>query len=47
MHSTFNYWKIHYDLTAHEGLEKEEYRVVVPTVDGINNPELFIFPMAP
>ena len=32
---------------THEGTEKEEDRVVVPAVDGINYSELFIFPMAP
>jgi len=32
---------------VHEGTEKEEDRVVVPAVDGINYSELFIFPMAP
>ena len=47
MHSTYNSWKIHYDLLAREGTEKEEDRVVVPAVDGINYYGLFIFPMAP
>jgi len=47
MRSTYNSWKIHYNLLAYEGTEKEEDRVVVPAVDGINYYELFIFPMAP